>query len=485
MDTRIRAVRGAIWMLIDNIGRQALAFLSFMILARLLSPEDYGVVTLAGAIVAVPSILLSEGLCQSLVQRDNLNDDHVNAAFWMNLALSLILVALLQLIAGWTAMLTREALLEPVLRLLSLTMIGSALNAIAGALFIRQMKYSQFALRTLVTTLIGATLGVTMALSDCGVWSLVAMQLCNLLGVAVLWKDIKWRPKLSFDKQAFSDISYFASRTMAGNVLLFVAEKADALIIGIFLDTKSLGFYYLMTRLLTMVHMGTIAPIDQVMLPVLSRMKNDQERRTETYLNTVEIVSAIWMPAVAGLGLIAPILLPLLFGEQWGGAAPLVMTGSLIALSSPITRPTVHLLLSLGRPGAYVQLTMIHLALMIIMFTVGVQFGVIGAAWAYSGVWLTMVPFNLWAARRIAGVAIMATLARYLPALGASAFMVFTLLLLATMGRAITTLMAEIVVGALVYCVALYAIAPARVSQFLSFTYSALPSRLKVLGADG
>lgn len=485
MDTRVRAVRGAFWMLIDTIGGQMLSFFSFMILARLLSPEDYGIVTLAGAIVAVPSILLNEALSRSLIQRDSVTDEHVNAAFWVNLALSLFFVALLQLVAGWAAELTHTPLLEPVLRLISLTLIGGALSAIAAAMFIRDFKYSQFALRTFVTTSIGAIVAVVMALLDYGIWSLVAMQMCNLIGVAVLWKGIEWRPKFAFDRKAFGEISYFASRLMVGNALLFATEKADALIIGIFLDAKSLGFYYLMTRLLTTIHMATVAPIDQVVLPVLSRMKDDPERRNETFSNVVGIVSSLWIPAVAGLGIISPILLPLLFGEQWKDAVPLMMIGSLIALSGPLTRPTVHVLLSVGRPDAYARLTMIQLALMVVLFTVAVQFGIVGAACAYAGVWLTMVPLNLLAARRIAGISIKRVLARYLPALAASTIMAAALLLVETAGYTIETLVAEIIVGPVVYLVALYAIAPAQVSQFLNFAYSALPSRLKFLGADG
>jgi O-antigen/teichoic acid export membrane protein len=484
MSLTTRAVRGAFWMLIDTSGGQILSFFSFMILARLLSPEDYGIVTLAGAIVAVPSILLNEGLCKSLIQRDTVTDGHLNAAFWTNLILSFFFVALLQSAASWAAELTQTPQLEPVLRLISLTLIGNALNAVAAAVFIRDLRYSQFALRTLITRSIGAIVAVTMALSACGIWSLVAMQMCTLIGIAVLWKDVEWRPTLSLDIKALGEIWYFASRLMVGNALLFAAEKADALIIGIFLDARSLGLYYMMTRSLATINMATISPIDQVMLPVLSRMKDDRRRRIETYSTLVGAVSVLSIPTAAGLGMTSPVFLPLLFGDQWKSAVPLMMIGSLIALSGPLTRPTMPLLLSVGRPDVYARLTMIQLLLMIVLFTAGVQFGIIGAAWAYAGMSLAMTPLNLYWARRVAEISVKRVLARYMPAVGASAIMVAVLFAIQTTSRGIGVLATEIIVGALVYVTALYAMAPTQVLQFLGFAYAALPSRFRFSGAD-
>src|SRR5262249_41818785 len=163
----------------------------------------------------------------------------------------------------------------------------------------------------------------------------------------------------------------------------------------------------------------------------------------ETYSNLVGVISAMWIPAVAGMGLVSPILLPMLFGEQWKDAVPLVMISSLVALSGPLTRPTVPVLLSVGRPDVYTHVNLVQLALVIVSFTVAVQFGIAGAAWAYAGVWLTMVPLNLWAARRIAGISIKSVLARYLPAVGASATMVTALLMVETAGYSVTTVLAE------------------------------------------
>jgi PST family polysaccharide transporter len=421
---------------------------------------------------------------QTLVQRDNITDDHTNVAFWVNLLIALTFIGLIQFIAGWVAALMHVPILEPVLRVMSFSLLAFALSAIAAALFIRDLQYKQFALRTFVTASLGAAVGIAMALTGYGVWALVGQQLSNLVGIAVLWKAIKWRPTLSFSTTAFCDIYHFTSRLMAGNALRFAVEKCDALIIGAFLDVKALGYYFLMTRLLMTLNMATVSPIDQVMLPILSRMKHDRQRRAETYANMVGIVSAFWVPAVTGLGIASPILLPLLFGSQWSETVPLMMIASLTAISAPLNRPTIHILLSVGRPDAYLRLNLLQLVLTVISFIVGVQFGILGAAASFAGVWLAMAPINLMAVHRIAQVPVRLVLSRHLPPIAASGIMVVALFAVGTMGHSAWVGVTEIAVGVVVYPIALYRMAPARVSQFFDIVYSALPLRLKFLGAQ-
>lgn len=484
-----QAVRGAIWILLDTAGGQILSFLAFLILARLLVPEDYGILSLAAAIIAVPQILLNEGFGTALVQRDMLDDVHINAAFWANLGLSIIFVVAAQIGAPWAAMITGAAIIDPVIRWLSLTMIGTALMAIAAGLFIRELKYSTFALRTFVANSVGALTGVAMALLGYGVWALVGMQLCtSALGVLVMWKGVQWRPKESFSWPAFREIYHFSSRLMVGNGLRFATERADTIIIGIFLDPAALGFYFLVTRLLTTVIFITISPVDRIMLPVLTRIKEDPHRRSEAYANMVGVTSVFWIPAVAGLGAVAPLALPLLFGHKWDASIPLMMIMSLVCISGPLNRPTMHALLAVGKPEVYAILNLIQLIITTAAFLVAVRFGIVGAAWAYAAVLIAIVPFNLAAAQRVAGISPVHVMRRYLPPLGAGAIMASVLLLISpylpdpsrygAFSQALD-LVVQVTVGIAVYAVTLYTLAPRQVSEYVGTAYDALPESLK------
>jgi len=484
-----QAVRGAIWVLLDTAGGQILSFLAFLILARLLVPEDYGILSLAAAIIAVPQILLNEGFGTALVQRDLLDDVHIGAAFWANLCLAMIFVAAAQIGAPWAAVITGTAMIEPVIRWLSLSMIGTALMAIAGGLFIRDLKYSTFALRTFVANSVGALTGVAMALLGYGVWALVGMQLCtSALGVLIMWKGVRWRPTASFSWSAFRDIYHFSTRLMVGNGLRFATERADMVIIGTFLDPAALGFYFLVTRLLTTVIYITISPVDRIMLPVLTRLKDDPHRRSEAYANMIGVTSVFWIPSVAGLGVVAPLVIPLLFGHKWDAAIPLMMIMSLVCISGPLNRPTMHALLAVGKPEIYAILNFVQLIITIGAFFIAVRGGIVGAAWAYAAVLIAMVPFNLVAAQRVAGISLVQVMRRYLPPLGAGVIMASVLLLMSPylpdqsrygVFSQVFGLFLEMAVGMMVYAAALYIFAPRQVNEYLGTAYDALPDSLK------
>jgi O-antigen/teichoic acid export membrane protein len=476
---RKQATRAALWRLLDMVGGQTISFVAFTILARLLSPEDFGVVTLAAAIVAIPSILLSEGLGTALVQRDVITDDHIATAFWANLALSLCFVAVMQLVAGWAAQIAGIALLEPVLRCLSVLLIAAAATSIPTALYIRRITYSTLAKRTFVASSGGSIAAIAMAFMGFEVWSLVAMQLCiAVLSTFVMWQGLAWRPKPSFSLAALRDMFHFTSRVMVGNASRYVAGQADALIIGLFLGAKSLGYYYLITRLVMTVAMMTMAPVDSVILPVLSRLSDDPARRAETYSKIVGIGAVLWIPSLSGLGVLAPTLLPLLFGHKWDEAIPMMMIGSLVAVSWSLTWPTVNLLLAVGQAGAFACFNLIDFGITTACFLVGVKFGTTGVACAFVAVSAFLVPISLLFIRNYAQVAPTQVLRPWLPALIASLVMVlFLMCLSAIVTPGIAILASEIIVGIVVYSAVYWALSPSNVNEYIATALQALPRK--------
>ncbi len=152
---KTQAINGAMWSFADKIGGQALSFLSFVILARLLAPEDFGIVSLAGAIVAVPALFLNEGFSVPLVQRKAISNDHINAAFWASLLLAICIMGLLQLSASAIGQLAGKPMVGTLIHWLSLSCIGIALNAIAGNLYVRQFRFSKFAQRSFISIATG------------------------------------------------------------------------------------------------------------------------------------------------------------------------------------------------------------------------------------------------------------------------------------------------------------------------------------------
>lgn len=478
-----KTVRGVFWTLVDTAGGQALNFIAFLVLARLLAPADYGLVAMAMAAIAIPGILLNEGFGDSLVQREGLTDEHINVVFWVNLGLSLIFVALVMACSGLIASLAGEPQVAPVIRWMSLTLVATGMGSVAGAIYRRRIDYSRFALRTLVATVSGVVTGVGLAVLGFGVWSLVASQLVQgFVGLAVMWYELGWYPGLRFSVKAFRDIGHFSSYVMLGNVFRFATEKLDSVIIGSALGANLLGFYYMAQRLLMTINYVSISPVDAVMLPSLSRMQDDPKKLADTYVTMIWAAAILWVPSTLGLGLVAPRLVPLLFGPKWDFAVPVIMIVSITAVTQVLMRATSQVLIAVGRPLTNALINAIHLVIMVLMMLVGVRYGINGAAWAFTLTTFAIVPFHLAAIHRVVGVRVGNMMLKYSSVLAAGAVMggaVYEIGVVAGPAMGDWTLLVQIACGAAVYAVALYCFAASHLRELLSTVFSGFqPSRM-------
>jgi PST family polysaccharide transporter len=463
-----QAARAAMWRLLDLFYGQTVTFFAFTILARLLAPEDFGVVALAAAIVAIPSVL-NEGLGTTLVQRDLITDDQITTAFWLNLIISLFFVVVMQIGASWAAQIAGMALLEPVLRWLSVVLIATAAASVPIALYTRKLTYSRLAKRTFLASSGSAIVAIVMALLGFGIWSLVAMQLWTaVLSTLVMWIKLEWRPKLSFSGRTMRDMLHFSSRVMIGTAFRTLTVNTSTLIIGLSLGPGSLGYYYLVDRLLTTIATVTITPVDSIMLPVLSRLNDDVIRRAEAYAKLIGLNAAIWIPSLFGLAILGPTLLPLLFGHKWDGAIPMiVIIAPAVAVSWSLTWPAAQLLLAAGQSGTFMSLRIINLVTNASCFLVAVRFGITGVACAYAAASIFMVPITLLSIKSTAGVALARVLKHYARALAASLGMALVLLWLKwIMPPGLPGLAIEVGSGITVYAGAYYALARSNMTEY-------------------
>jgi PST family polysaccharide transporter len=480
-----KTVRGAFWILIDAAGGQVFSLLAFLVLARLLTPQDYGVVALSLSILAIPTILLNEGFGDALIQRDNLRDAHINAAFWANFSLAVVFVVAAEACAELLADLTSEPLVEPAIRWMAPCLMATAAGSIAANLYRRRLSYATFALRTFVATVSGALVGVGMALAGFGVWSLVASQIVQqVVGLFVMWAGLGWRPRIAFSTEAFMDLYHFSSRVMAGNTVRFARDKLDSVIVGTALGPISLGYYYMAQRLLLTVSFVTISISENLMLPALSRMQSDESRLAQSFVSMIVAGAMLWVPLVAGLGLISPHLIPRFFGRQWEPAIPVIMIFCVAAIPHVLSRTTGQALLAVGKPTLNVLLNAIHLAIMVVSFLIGVRFGIEGAAWAYAAMSMGIVPFHLWALHHVVKVAIGQLLSEYALVVAAGLIMAGPVLVV---GRALSPtmgdwcLIGQIPTGIVTYLIALFCLVPRRVKEAQSLMSSLLPARFHLI----
>jgi O-antigen/teichoic acid export membrane protein len=476
-----QAIRGAFWIFIDAAGGQVFSLLAFLVLARLLAPKDYGVIALGLSILAIPTVLLNQGFGDALIRREDLRNAHINAAFWANLSLSVVFVVFAEASAGLLADLTGEPLVEPTIRWMAPCLMATAAGSIAANLYRRRLSYSTFALRTFVATVSGALVGVGMALLGFGVWSLVASQIVQqVVGLLVMWAGLGWKPQMTFSTEAFMDLYHFSLRVMMGNAVRFATEKLDSVIVGAALGPTFLGYYYMAQRLLMTVSFVTISISENLMLPALSRMQSDESRLAQTFVSMIVAGAMLWVPLIVGLGLIAPHLIPLMFGHKWDPAIPIVVIFCVAAIPHVLSRSTGQALLAIGKPTLNVLLNVLHFAIMVTSFLIGVQFGIEGAAWAYTMMSVGIVPFHLWALHHAVNVPIRQLLSEYALVLASGVIMVGPVLIVSrllspTIGD--WCLIGQVPVGFVAYVIALYYLVPGRLKEAESLVSRLLPAK--------
>jgi PST family polysaccharide transporter len=487
-----KAIRGALWIQIETVAGKAVTFVSFFVLARLLTPADYGIVTLISVLMVFLGVWLNEGMADMIIQRQDLTDDHINAAFWLNLGLSLVLIVVAQAGAHLLARYYETPVIEPMFRWLSLTMLFTALSAIASAMYRRHFNQRRFAFRTFISMVSGAIVGIGMALHGDGAWSLVGLNITiPVVGCIVLWTGLKWRPSLRISGRCLLDVFHFSRRLMVSNTFGFVADKIDVVIIGFFLPAAALGYYYVVQRLLMVVDMIALDPVHYLVLPVLARSQDDNRKISRQYQKMVWIIALAYSPTLAGLGMLAYLLFPLIFGHKWDGAVPVMMAAALLSFTVPLNRSVQQVLISVGHPGALIRFNILRAFFNSAAFLVAVHFGVIAAAGALVLSSVVIVPFNQLLLHRYVEMHPLQVVGKVLPVFASVAVMVVALYVFqqkladpffgvaGDVGATLINAGSQVVIGIIVYVGSLYGFAHRDVIEFVCDLSGMMPPKLK------
>ncbi len=398
--------RGALWMLAEMGSWEGLAFVAFLVMTRLLTPADYGVASLAAAIVFFAQVLIFRGLADAVVALADIDEDAISTAFWATLLIAATLFAGLAVAAGGVAWAFGQPLLAPVLRGFSVVLIPTGLVTIPLSVLRRQLRFSAFALRAAGAGLVGGIVGIAMALSGYGVWSLVGNHVAqSIAAVALVWSTTDWRPRLAFSPAALRKLSRFSAQVVLGAELDTLAGKIDLLIVGMSFEPTIVGYYYIVKRILQTASGATVYPIWSVSLPALGRLAGDHARFNKAYVSIIATAQAFWLPVVLGFGVMAAELIPVLFGEHWKPAAPVAASACLLCLSYAVVLCTGQALCAAARADLYARLALVQVLIMGALFGIASRFDVVAAGYALSACFAVMVPVQLWTMHRTTGLA--------------------------------------------------------------------------------
>lgn len=377
MSLKAQVVHGLKWQAISIVGRQLLSMVVFTSLARLLSPSAFGLVALVSVYLGFVAMFIDQGIATALIQRQNPEPGHLDTAFWFNMGCAIVLCLGTIILAGPISLLFHEPRLIPLLRWSSLGLIIGASSAIHATLFTKAMDFRQPVIRGLIANVAGGIVGIGMALTGCGVWSLVGQQLAGeVAGAAFLWGMSNYRPSFRFSWLHLRQLFGFSSSVFAASILWYFSSRLDQMVVGRFYGAFELGLYSIAGKIPNLANMLTQQPVASVSLPALSKLQEDHARMRQTVYQGMELNAFISFAVFVGVAAVAPELVPLLFGAKWASAAALCSLLSLYSLMETLQVFSYPILLASGGIGKYVLLNVWHVIGVLVACFAGVEWGV-------------------------------------------------------------------------------------------------------------
>lgn len=421
-DLRRRSVRGGAVTASAQAAKFVLRFGSTAVLARLLTPEDYGLIAMTAVIVGFVGIFKDSGLSAATIQRDELSHAQVSTLFWINALLGCLLGGGLMLGAPAVAWFYQEPRLTGVTTALASSFILSGFTVQHTALLRRQMRFKTLAVIEIASLVAGILTAIFMASAGFAYWSLVGLTLgMALANLVAVWLANRWRPGLPRRAAGVRGMLRFGTDILSFSVVNYFARNGDNLMIGWCWGAGTLGFYDKAYNLLLFPVQQINAPLAAVAVPALARCKADKAELCRYYFSLHRLIASACIPAIVGLALFADQVVHLWLGPRWAEAAVLFRLLAPAALLGALSNPSGWLLMSLGLTARYRNLGWVCSTLVVLAFGLGLSWGAQGVALAYSLTGILLFVPTWWWVLQGTGISLVRFLRNLVPAAVSSA----------------------------------------------------------------
>ncbi|MGD8751989.1 MAG: MOP flippase family protein [Anaerolineales bacterium] len=397
-----KTISGTKWSAFSQFGRQGLGFVTTAILARLLTPDAYGILGMATVVTGFIAVFKDLGTSSALIQRKVLTDNLVSSIFWVNTLFGLLTSGFVVVIAPLVALFYREPQVIPILRVLSFSFIISGLSISQQALLTRQMAFYKLARIELVSSALAGLVGVAMAIAGMGVWSLVGQTLCQSIVItALLWIVFPWRPRLVLAWREVRLVASYSLNLSGFNIFNYFVRNADNILIGRYLGTAALGYYSIAYRLMLYPLQSFSGVLGRVLFPVFTQMQEDNIRFRKTYLRICTSISLIAFPMMLGIVFVSEPFVYAIMGSRWMQVSTILIILAPLGVIQSIATTVGHIYKAKGRTDWMFIWGLLSGITVLFFFVIGLRWGVVGVAGAYAAWSLIMVypnfviPFKL------------------------------------------------------------------------------------------
>jgi PST family polysaccharide transporter len=469
-----KVVKAIAWSATQNWGRMIVQFLALLVLSRLLNPAAFGLVALATAFTAFVKVFLDQGFGLAIIQRAELEPEHLDTAFWTGVMTGVVTTGLGIAGAKFIAGFFDDPLLAPILGWISVSFVISALSNTQISLLQRQLSFKSLAASLIAADFVGSVVAVIMALTGFGVWSLVAQVVINdLAATIILWRVCGWRPRFRFSPCHFKDLFSFGSSVVGARMVNFFKRRSDDLLIGYFMGATALGYYSIAYQMLLVITRLLLNVINAVALPAFSRLQHNPDEMRRAFSTATSYASLIAFPAFLGLSLMASELIPTFYGPQWAPSIPVLQILGLSGILQALFFFNGPVIMAAGKPAWNFALTAFQSVASLIAFSIAVRWGIEAVAIAFVVRGYVTAPVSIWMLRRLIQLDLIDFMREHISQFIASVVMVAAVLgikyLLGDMMNMIALMLIGISGGMLAYGVGMVLLEPNLARQLLGY----------------
>ena len=374
-----KTISAMLWSSIGKFGTMGISFVSNMVLARLLMPEDFGLIGMLTIFIAISEVFILGGFGQALIQKKNPSHIDYSTVFYWNLFASLLFYTILYVSAPGIARFYNMPLLCKVLRVQSITLIVNSFAVVQSNQLIKQLRFKALSIRNLSAAIVGTIVAIVMAYKGFGVWSLVYSAIVSsTVGVILLWGQSTWRPKCEFSWQSFKDLFAFGGLMALSSLVDKIYNELQGLIIGKWYSPADLGYYSQAHKLEQVPIQALSQIVSQVSFPVFSSLQDNKERLLYGVRKNLTAVTYLNFPMSILLMVVGAPLIRLAYGTNWDVAIPYFQILCFAGMMFTTNTMNNQVIKALGKSNVYFYAQLAKRTIGIILMVIGATIGIWG-----------------------------------------------------------------------------------------------------------
>lgn len=371
------------WTAIERFGLQGMQFVLGLIMARLLSPDDYGTIGMIAVFLSVSQSFIDSGFGNALTRKLDRTETDYSTVFWFNIFVAFVCYVILFFCAPYIAVFFNSSILCSILRVQSVNLLLNALMLIQVTKLTIDLNFKALAKRSIIATAISGSCGILLAYLGFGVWSLVSQSIISaFINLIIIWKYCGWKPLLIFSTQSFKELGAYGSKLLAAGLLNTIYTNLTTLVIGKFFSAKDLGYYNRGTQFATLPVKTMNNILQRVTFPIMAKLQEDDDRLISVYRKYISVTSIPIFFCCMLLVAIAKPLVLFILTEKWLPAVPFLWVYAFAIMFDHICSINLNLLQVKGRSDLFFKLEVYKKTISIAILFASIPFGVMGICWS-------------------------------------------------------------------------------------------------------